>query len=112
MKKIEAIIQPQRFEAVKTELVNAGISRLTVMEAEGFGRQQGKTEVFRGQEYQVNLLQKVYIMVIVNDDMLDKTLKAIIDGAKTGKIGDGKIFVSTVDEVIRIRTEERGKDAV
>lgn len=112
MKKIEAIIQPQRFEAVKTELVNAGVNRLTVIEAEGFGRQQGKTEVFRGQEYQVNLLQKVYIMVVVNDDMLDKTLNAIITGAKTGKIGDGKIFISTVEDVIRIRTEERGKDAI
>ncbi len=112
MKKIEAIVQPQKFEAVKDALVKEGITRMTVLEAEGYGRQEGKTEIFRGQEYEVNLLPKVYIMIIVNDDFLDKAVDAIIKSAKTGTIGDGKIFVSDIKEVIRIRTEEKGKDAL
>ncbi len=112
MKKIEAIIQPQKFEAVKEALIKQGITRMTVLEAEGYGRQEGKTEIFRGQEYEVNLIPKVYIMIIVNDDFLDKALDAITSTAKSGKIGDGKIFISDIKDVIRIRTGEQGKDAV
>ena len=115
MKKIEAIIQPSRLEAVKEELSKIEVTRLTVLDGEGYGAQKGATEIFRGQEYSVNLLPKTYIIVIVNDEFVNLTIEAIIKGAKTGehgKIGDGKIFVSSIEEAIRIRTGEKGNDAV
>jgi len=115
MKKIEAIIQPSKLEAVKDELKKLDVTRLTVIQAEGFGRQKGYKEIFRGQEYIVNLLPKIYIIIVVPDILLDRTIDAILKAARSedgGKIGDGKIFISTVEEVIRIRTGEKGEEAI
>jgi nitrogen regulatory protein P-II 1 len=112
MKKIEAIIKPFKLDEVKTALTEIGVHGLTVLEAKGFGRQKGHTETYRGSEYTLEFIPKVKIEVVVQNDQLDKALEAIINTAKTGKIGDGKIFVSTLDEVIRIRTGEKGATAI
>jgi nitrogen regulatory protein P-II 1 len=112
MKKIEAIIKPFKLDDVKEALVEADISRITVSEVKGHGRQQGHTELYRGNEYVVEYLPKIKIEIVVNDEFVEKAIEAIIKGAKTGKIGDGKIFVSPIEDVIRIRTGERGSEAV
>jgi nitrogen regulatory protein P-II 1 len=112
MKKIEAIIKPFKLEDVKEALAEVGVEGMTVLEAKGFGRQKGHTEVYRGSEYTVDFLPKLKLEIIVTDEMLEAALGAVVKSAQTGKIGDGKIFVTTVDEVIRIRTEERGAKAV
>ena len=112
MKKIEAIIKPFKLDDVKEALHDIGITGLTVLEAKGFGRQKGHTELYRGAEYVVDFLPKVKIEVVVDDPILEKAVEAIQQAANTGRIGDGKIFVSTIDEAIRIRTGETGPDAV
>ena len=112
MKKVEAIIKPFKLDEVKEALQEIGIQGLSVLEAKGFGRQKGHTELYRGAEYVVDFLPKVKIEVVIPDDQLDTTIEAIINAAKTGKIGDGKIFVSTVEQAIRIRTSEEGPDAL
>ena len=112
MKKIEAVIRPFKLDEVKEALQEIGIQGLSVIEAKGFGRQKGHTELYRGAEYVVDFLPKVKIEVVIDDGMLDQAVDAIIAAAKTGKIGDGKIFVSTVDQAIRIRTGEEGSDAL
>ena len=112
MKKIEAIIKPFKLDEVKNALTKIGVQGLTVNEVKGFGRQKGHTEVYRGAEYKIDFLPKVRIEMIVTDEMVVKVIETIERAAKTGKIGDGKIFVSPVEEVIRIRTGERGKDAI
>lgn len=112
MKKIEAIIKPFKLDEVKEALQDVGIQGLTVIEAKGFGRQKGHTELYRGAEYVVDFLPKVKIEIVLAEDQVDEAIKAIIDAAKTGKIGDGKIFVSNVEQAIRIRTEEDGPEAL
>ena len=112
MKKIEAIIKPFKLDEVKEALQEAGIQGLSVIEAKGFGRQKGHTELYRGAEYVVDFLPKVKIEVVLEDDQLDGAIEAIVGAAKTAKIGDGKIFVSEVSQAIRIRTVEEGADAV
>ncbi len=112
MKKIEAIIKPFKLEEVKDALHDVGIEGMTVTEVKGFGRQKGHTEIYRGSEYTVDFLPKIKLELVVADQKLADAVKAIIGAAKTGKIGDGKIFVSAVDEAIRIRTEEKGESAV
>ncbi|TMA20806.1 MAG: P-II family nitrogen regulator [Deltaproteobacteria bacterium] len=112
MKKIEAIIKPFKLDEVKEALADVGVLGLTVTEVKGFGRQKGHTELYRGAEYVVDFLPKVKIEIVLADEMVAKALEAIERAAKTGRIGDGKIFVSTVDEVVRIRTGERGEPAL
>ena len=112
MKKIEAIIKPFKLDEVKEALQEAGIQGLSVTEVKGFGRQKGHTELYRGAEYVVDFLPKVKIEVVLADDMVDAAIEAIICAARTDKIGDGKIFVSTVEQAIRIRTGESGDDAI
>ena len=112
MKKIEAIIKPFKLDEVKEALQEIGLQGITVIEAKGYGRQKGHTELYRGAEYVVDFLPKVKIEVVLDDDMLEKAVDAIQKAAKTGRIGDGKIFISTVDEAIRIRTGETGTDAI
>ncbi len=112
MKKIEAIIKPFKLDEVKEALQEVGLQGITVTEAKGFGRQKGHTELYRGAEYVVDFLPKVKIEVVINDDQLEKALEAIQNAARTGKIGDGKIFVLDVLEAIRIRTGETGNDAI
>ena len=112
MKKIEAIIKPFKLDEVKEALQDVGIQGLSVIEVKGFGRQKGHTELYRGAEYVVDFLPKVKIEVVLADDMVDAAVEAIIAAARTDKIGDGKIFISPVEEVIRIRTGETGEDAV
>ncbi len=112
MKKIEAIIKPFKLDEVKEALQEVGIQGLTVIEAKGFGRQKGHTELYRGAEYVVDFLPKVKIEIVLAEDQVDEAIKAIIDAAKTGKIGDGKIFVSPIEQAIRIRTEEDGPEAL
>jgi nitrogen regulatory protein P-II 1 len=112
MKKIEAIIKPFKLDEVKEALQDVGIQGLTVIEAKGFGRQKGHTELYRGAEYVVDFLPKVKIEIVLAEDQVEEAIKAIIDAAKTGKIGDGKIFVSSVEQAIRIRTEEDGPEAL
>lgn len=112
MKKIEAIIKPFKLEEVKDALADLGIEGMTVSEVKGFGRQKGHTEIYRGSEYTVDFLPKIKIEVVVPDAVLESALGAIVKAAKTGKIGDGKVFVSTVEEAIRIRTDETGEKAV
>src|SRR6202789_1957840 len=112
MKKIEAIIKPFKLDEVKEALQEAGVQGITVMEAKGFGRQKGHTELYRGAEYVVDFLPKVKIEVVLTDEMVPKALEAIERAAKTGRIGDGKIFVSHIEEVVRIRTGERGEPAL
>ncbi len=112
MKKIEAIIKPFKLDEVKEALNEVGLKGITVIEAKGFGRQKGHTELYRGAEYVVDFLPKVKIELILEDTMLDNAIEAIQNAARTGRIGDGKIFVSSIDEAIRIRTGERGPEAV
>ncbi len=112
MRKIEAIIKPFKLDAVKEALNSIGIQGLTVSEVKGFGRQKGHTELYRGAEYTVDFLPSIKLEIAVRDDMLDEVVQAIVEAAKTGRIGDGKIFVLPVEETIRIRTGERGPDAV
>ena len=112
MKKIEAIIKPFKLDEVKEALHDVGIQGITVLEAKGFGRQKDHTELYRGAEYVVDFLPKVKIEVVIEDSLLERTVDAIQQAAQTGRIGDGKIFISTIDEAIRIRTSERGGDAV
>jgi nitrogen regulatory protein P-II 1 len=112
MKKVEAIIKPFKLDDVKDQLNKIGIQGITVSEVKGFGRQKGHTELYRGAEYVVDFLPKIKLEIIIPEDMVDKTVDTIIKAAHTGKIGDGKIFVLPVEEVIRIRTGERGKDAI
>jgi nitrogen regulatory protein P-II 1 len=112
MKLITAIIKPFKLEEVKEALTAIGIEGMTVTEVKGFGRQKGHTEIYRGSEYTVDFLPKTRIEIAINDDMKEKVVAAIAGAAKTGKIGDGKIFVAPLDEVIRIRTEEQGEAAI
>ena len=112
MKKIEAIIKPFKLEEVKDALADLGIEGMTVSEVKGFGRQKGHTEIYRGSEYTVDFLPKIKIEVVLTDAALEGALAAIVKAAKTGKIGDGKVFVSSVEEAIRIRTDETGDKAV
>jgi nitrogen regulatory protein PII len=112
MKKVEAIIKPFKLEEVKDALGDVGIEGMTVLEVKGFGRQKGHTEIYRGSEYTVDFLPKIKLELVLPDDQVDAAVAAIIKAAKTGKIGDGKVFVSPVEEAIRIRTEEKGSNAV
>ena len=112
MKKIEAIIKPFKLDEVKEALHDIGLQGITVVEAKGFGRQKGHTELYRGAEYVVDFLPKVKIELVLEDSLVERAIEAIMQVAATGRIGDGKIFVSTIDEVIRIRTGETGADAV
>ncbi len=112
MKKIEAIIKPFKLDEVKEALQEAGIQGITVTEAKGFGRQKGHTELYRGAEYIVDFLPKVKVEVVIPDELAEKAIEAIQTAARTGRIGDGKIFVSTIDEAIRIRTGETGREAI
>jgi nitrogen regulatory protein PII len=112
MKLIIAIIKPFKLEEVKNALAEVGVEGMTVTEVKGFGRQKGHTEIYRGSEYTVDFLPKVKVEIAVGDDLVPKTVAAIVKAAKTGKIGDGKIFVAPLDEVIRIRTDEHGEAAV
>ncbi|GAC1360000.1 MAG: P-II family nitrogen regulator [Acidobacteriaceae bacterium] len=112
MQKIEAVIQPSKLDAVKDALVEIGVEGMTIIEARGHGRQKGHTEFYRGREYSVDLLPKVKLEMVVADEMLDRAIQAITPAARTGQIGDGKIFVSKIDEAIRIRNDERGEIAL
>ncbi len=112
MKKIEAIIKPFKLSEVRDALAEAGVTGMTVAEVKGFGRQKGHTEIYRGSEYIVDFLPKLKLEMVLPDHMAEAAVDAIIKSAKTGKIGDGKIFVSTIQEAIRIRTEERGDSAI
>jgi nitrogen regulatory protein P-II 1 len=112
MKKIEAVIKPFKLDEVKEALHEVGLQGITVVEAKGFGRQKGHTELYRGAEYVVDFLPKVKIELVCEDSVAERAVEAIMNAARTGRIGDGKIFISTVEEVIRIRTGERGADAV
>jgi nitrogen regulatory protein P-II 1 len=115
MKLVIAIIQPSRLEAVKAALTEVEVFRLTIMDVQGFGRQKGHSEIFRGHEISVNLVRKIQLMIAVNEDFVEPTINAIIRGGRTGKsgeIGDGKIFVLPLDDCIRIRTGERGNEAI
>lgn len=112
MKKIEAIIKPFKLEEVKDALGEIGVEGMTVTEVKGFGRQKGHTEIYRGSEYTVDFLPKIKIELVIGDEKLDEAIGVIVKAAKTGKIGDGKVFVSSVEEAVRIRTEEKGEAAV
>jgi nitrogen regulatory protein P-II 1 len=112
MKKIEAIIKPFKLDEVKEALHEVGIKGITVIEAKGFGRQKGHTELYRGAEYVVDFLPKVKVEVVIEDNLAERAIEAIQQAARTGRIGDGKIFISSVEEAIRIRTGERGGDAI
>ena len=112
MKKIEAIIKPFKLEEVKDALSELGIDGMTVSEVKGFGRQKGHTEIYRGSEYTVDFLPKVKIEVVVHESQADKAVEAVVKSARTGKIGDGKIFVSTIEQAVRIRTEEKNELAI
>ncbi len=112
MQKIEAIIQPSKLDAVKDALVEIGVEGITITEARGHGRQKGHTEFYRGREYSVDLLPKIKLETVVPDSLLDSVVQAILATARTGSIGDGKIFISRVDEAIRIRNDERGETAL
>ena len=112
MKKIEAIIKPFKLEEVKDTLGEIGVEGMTVIEVKGFGRQKGHTEIYRGSEYTVDFLPKIKLELVLADDRVEAAIAAIVKAAKTGKIGDGKVFVSTIDEAIRIRTEEKGDKAL
>jgi nitrogen regulatory protein P-II 1 len=112
MKKIEAIIKPFKLDEVKDALSEVGLAGMTVTEVKGFGRQKGHTEVYRGSEYTVDFLPKIKLEVVVGDGQLDDAVKAITEAAKTGKIGDGKVFILPVEEAVRIRTDEKGEEAV
>ncbi len=112
MKKIEAVIKPFKLDEVKEALHEVGLQGITVTEAKGFGRQRGHTELYRGAEYVVDFLPKVKLEVVCEDDIVERAVEAIVSAARTGRIGDGKIFVTAVEEVIRIRTGERGGEAI
>ena len=112
MKKITAMIKPFKLDDVREALSEIGIQGMTVTEVKGFGRQKGHTEVYRGAEYAVDFLPKIQIDIVLNDDAIERALEAIIEAARTGKVGDGKIFVTPIEQVIRIRTGETGDDAV
>lgn len=112
MKKIEAVIKPFKLDEVKEALQEVGVQGLTVIEAKGFGRQKGHTELYRGAEYVVDFLPKVMIHIVVEDNMVERVIEAIMNAARTGRIGDGKIFVSSVEQAIRIRTGEKGGAAI
>jgi len=112
MKKIEAVIKPFKLDDVREALSDIGITGMTAIEVKGFGRQKGHTELYRGAEYVIDFLPKVMIQVVVKDDQCDGCIEAITNAARTGKIGDGKIFVTTVDSVVRIRTGEEGDEAI
>jgi len=112
MKKIEAIVKPFKLEEIKDALAELGVEGMTVIEVKGFGRQKGHTEIYRGSEYTVDFLPKIKIEVVLSDDQAEQAVAAIVKAARTGKIGDGKVFVSTIDEAVRIRTEEKGELAV
>ena len=112
MKKIEAVIKPFKLDEVKEALHEVGLQGITVIEAKGFGRQKGHTELYRGAEYVVDFLPKVKIEVVCEDDVVERAVEAIVNAARTGRIGDGKIFITPVEDVIRIRTGERGDDAI
>jgi nitrogen regulatory protein P-II 1 len=112
MKRIEAVLQPFRLDAVKSALMEVGVGGLTVSEVRGFGRQKGHTELYRGAEYVVDLVPKVKLEVVVPDPLAEKAVRAIAEGARTGRIGDGKVFVFDVQEAVRIRTGERGESAL
>ena len=112
MKKIEAIIKPFKLEEVKDALAEIGVEGMTVTEVKGFGRQKGHTEIYRGSEYTVDFLPKVKLEIVLADDVVDKAVAAIVGAAKTGKIGDGKVFILGVEQAVRIRTEEAGDKAV
>ena len=112
MKRIDAVIKPFKIDEVKDSLTALGVTGLTVFETKGFGRQKGHTELYRGTEYKVDFVPKVLISILVVDELVEPVVKAISDAARTGKVGDGKIFVSSLDDVIRIRTGERGRQAI
>ena len=112
MTKVEAVIQPSKLDAVKDALLEIGVEGMTVLEVRGHGRQKGHTEFYRGREYSVDLLPKVKLEIVLNDELVDKAVQAILEHARTGKIGDGKIFLSRIDEAIRIRNDERGVAAL
>jgi nitrogen regulatory protein P-II 1 len=112
MMKLEAIIQPSRFESVKDALVEIGIEGMTVTEVRGHGRQKGHTEIYRGREYNVDLLPKIKLEIVLADALVERAVETILKTAKTGKIGDGKIFLSRIEDTIRIRNEERGESAL
>ena len=112
MKKVEAVVRPHLLDAVKTALQDVGIVGMTVSEVKGFGRQKGHTETYRGSEYKVDFLPKVMIEVVIADELVEKVIEAVLKTAKTGKFGDGKIFVTSLDNVVRIRTGERGEEAL
>ncbi|HET9101062.1 MAG TPA: P-II family nitrogen regulator [Acidobacteriaceae bacterium] len=112
MQKIEAIIQPSKLDAVKEALIEIGVEGITILEARGHGRQKGHTEFYRGREYAVDVLPKIKLEIVVTDALSERAIQAILTAARTGKIGDGKIFVSRIDEAIRIRNDERGETAL
>jgi nitrogen regulatory protein P-II 1 len=112
MKRVDAVIRPSQLESVKQRITSLGVTGLTVSEVRGFGRQKGHTETYRGAEYNVDFLPKIFLTIVISEDMVDAVVEAILEGARTGVIGDGKIFVSSLDEVIRIRTGERGITAI
>jgi len=112
MHKVEAIIQPSKLDAVKDALLEIGIQGMTILEARGHGRQKGHTEFYRGREYTVDLLPKIKLEMVVADEMVDRVVRAVLSAARSGKIGDGKIFLSKIDEAIRIRNDERGETAL
>ncbi len=112
MKKLEVIIKPFKLEEVKEALAEIGVEGMTVSEVKGFGRQKGHTEIYRGSEYTVDFLPKVKIEIVLADDLLDKAVSTVVAAAKTGKIGDGKVFVLPVEQAVRIRTEETGHNAI
>ena len=112
MKKIEAIVKPFKLEEIKDALAEVGVEGMTVIEVKGFGRQKGHTEIYRGSEYTVDFLPKIKIEVVLPDEQADEAVTAIIKAARTGKIGDGKVFISTIDDAIRIRTAEKGVTAI
>jgi nitrogen regulatory protein P-II 1 len=112
MQKIEAVIQPSKLDSVKDALLEVGIEGMTILEARGHGRQKGHTEFYRGREYTVDLLPKIKLEMVVPDELVEKAIHAILSSARTGKIGDGKIFISKIDEAIRIRNDERGSSAL
>jgi nitrogen regulatory protein P-II 1 len=112
MKKVEAIIRPFKLDDVREALTEIGVKGMTLTEVKGYGRQKGHTEIYRGSEYQIDFLPKIKVEVIVTSEFANKVVETILKAARTGQVGDGKIFVSTIDEVIRIRTEESGEDAI
>ncbi len=112
MKKLEAIIKPFKLDEVKEALIEIGVKGMTVSEVKGYGRQKGQSELYRGREYHIDFLPKVKIEVVVTDDKVDEAVRKILEIAKTGQMGDGKLFISTIEDAIRIRTEESGDDAL